>query len=107
MEKFVSKDEFIFDKFGDIDAHSEQGSFSPLVFSMYGGMGRECQAFYSRQSELLVVKRDVHKSVMIHWIRSKICYALLKSCLLRLRKSRSRNPSINEVRILQLNMNYL
>ena len=26
----------------------EQGTFRPLVFSIYGGMGRERQAFYSR-----------------------------------------------------------
>ena len=25
----------------------EQGTFSLLVFSIYGGMARECQAFYS------------------------------------------------------------
>ena len=24
----------------------EQGTFSPLVFLVYSGMGRECQAFY-------------------------------------------------------------
>ena len=46
----------------------EQGTFSPLVFSIYGGMGRECQAFYSRLSELLF-KNDIHKSVMTDWIR--------------------------------------
>ena len=47
----------------------EQRTFSPLVFSIYGGMGRECQNFYSRLSELLAEKRDIHKSVMMHWIR--------------------------------------
>ena len=54
-------------------------------------MGEKCQAFYSRLSELLAEKRDIHKSVMMHWIRSKLCYVLLKSCLLCLRGSRSRN----------------
>ena len=34
----------------------EQGTFSSLVFSINGGMGRECQAFYSRLSELLAEK---------------------------------------------------
>ena len=76
----------------------EQGTFSSLVLSIYGGMGRECQAFYSRLSELLAEKRNIHKSVMMHWIRSKLCYALLKYFLLCLRGSLSRNRNITEVK---------
>ena len=49
----------------------QQGTFSPLVFLIYGGMGRECQTFYLRLSELLAEKRDIHKSVIMHWIKSK------------------------------------
>ena len=49
----------------------EQGTFSPLVFSIYRGMDKECQTFYLRLSELLAQKRDIHKSVIMHWIRSK------------------------------------
>ena len=29
----------------------EHGSFTPLVFSSNGGMGRECSTFYKRLSE--------------------------------------------------------
>ena len=60
-------------------------------------MGRECQALYSRLSELLAEKRDTHKSVMMNCIRSKLCYALLKSCLLCLRGSSLRNRNITKV----------
>ena len=28
----------------------EKGTFKPMVFSIYGGMGRECQDFYSKLS---------------------------------------------------------
>ena len=86
----------------------KHGNFSPLAFSIYGGMGRECQAFYSRLSEFLVEKRGIHKAVRMHWIRSELCYALLKSCLLCLRGSRSQTitPPKSD-RILQLNMNYV
>ena len=55
-------------------------------------------AFYSRLSGLLVEKRDIHKSVMMHWIRSKLCYRLLKSFLLCLRGSRLRNRNFTEVK---------
>ena len=69
----------------------EKGTFSPLLFSIYCGMDRECQTFYSRLGELLAVKHDIHKSVMMHLLSLKLCYTLLKSCLLCLRGSRSRN----------------
>ena len=46
----------------------EQGTFRPLVFLIYGSMGRECPASYSRLNELLAEKRVIHKSVMMHWI---------------------------------------
>ena len=42
----------------------EQGFFSPLIFSICDGMGRECQALQSRLSEILTEKRDIHKSVL-------------------------------------------
>ena len=73
------------------------GTFSPLVFSIYGGMGRQCEDFYSRMSEILAEKPAIHKSVMMHWIRSKLCYELLKSCLLCLQGSRSWTRKITEV----------
>ena len=68
-----------------------------MVFSIYGGMGRECQVFYSRLSELPVEKLNIRESVIMHWIRSKLCSALLKSYLLCLRGSLSRNRNITEL----------
>ena len=60
----------------------EHGTFTPLVFSIYGSTGRECHAFYSSLSNLLSEKRDLPKSITMNWIRTKICFALLKSSLL-------------------------
>ena len=63
----------------------DHGSFTPLVFSIYGGMGRECQMFYSKLAELIADKRKSSKSIVSSWISTKICFALQKSCLLCLR----------------------
>ena len=41
--------------------HNETST--PLVFSIYGSMGRECRTFYSRLSALLSEKRDLPKSI--------------------------------------------
>ena len=35
----------------------DNGSFTPLVFSLNGGMGRECRTFYKRLSVMLAEKR--------------------------------------------------
>ena len=56
----------------------EHGTFTPLFFSIYGSMGRECRTFYSRLSDLLSEKRDLPKSVTMNWIRTKICFALFE-----------------------------
>ena len=68
---------------------TEHGAFTPLVFSIYGSMGRECRTFYSRLSHFLSEKRDLPKSVTMNWIRTKICFTLLKSSFLCLRGSRT------------------
>ena len=67
----------------------DHDTFTPLVFSIYGSMGRECHKFYSRLSDLLSEKRNLPKSVVANWVRSKVCFALLKSSLLCLCSSRS------------------
>ena len=65
---------------------NEDGTLTPLVFSIYGSMGRECRTFYSRLSDLLSEKRDLPKSITMNWMRIiKICFALLNSSLLYLK----------------------
>ena len=39
----------------------DHGTFTPLVFSIYGSMCRECHKFYSRLSDLLTEKRNLPK----------------------------------------------
>ena len=67
----------------------DHGTFTPLVFSIYGSMARECQKFYSRLAELISEKRNLPKSITSNWVRTKICFGLLKSSLLCLRGSRT------------------
>ena len=40
----------------------EHGTFTPLVFSIYGSVGRECSKFYSRLADLISVKKNSLKS---------------------------------------------
>ena len=74
----------------------DQGTFTPLVFSIYGSMERECKTFYSRVSQLISDKRNLPKSITMNWIRTKMCFALLKSSLLCLRGSRTLCRKVSE-----------
>ena len=68
----------------------ENGTFTPLIFSCYGGMGVECSHFFKRLSNLLAEKRDENVSLVTSWIRTKISFALLRSILLCVRGTRFR-----------------
>ena len=67
----------------------DNGSFTPLIFSIHGGIARECSTFYSRLSEFIANKKNAPFSITVSWIRKKICFALLSSSLLCLRGSRN------------------
>ena len=40
----------------------ENATFSPLIFTTNGGMGREYQVFYNRLAQILATKWDTHTS---------------------------------------------
>ena len=67
----------------------EHGSFTPLVFTCFGGMSKECQKFYQRLSELLAEKRNIDNSEAANYIRTKLSFSLLRSSLICIRGSRS------------------
>ena len=68
----------------------ENGTFTPLVFSVFGGMGQECQMFYKRLCQLLSEKRRENLSLVASWVRTKTSFALLRSTLMSIRGSRYR-----------------
>ena len=67
----------------------DHGTFTPLVFSINGSMGRDCQKFYSRLAQTISEKRDLLQSISSNWSREKVCFRLLKSGLLCLPGSRT------------------
>ena len=66
----------------------EQGTFTPLVFSATGGMGRECDRFYKRLCELLAEKRKEPIQQLTQWVRRKLSHSLMKLVGMCLRGSR-------------------
>ena len=68
---------------------SDHSTFTPLVFSINGSMGRGCQKFYSCLVQMISEERDLPQSISSNWIRKKVCFWLLKSSMLCLRDSRT------------------
>ena len=65
----------------------EHGSFTPLVFNTAGGMGKA----YKRLASLLANKREQSYSTVMGWMRCHLSFSLLRSAIMCLRGSRSKN----------------
>ena len=72
-----------------------QASFTPLVFTTTGGMGRECLRYHSRLAELISVEKGEDYAKTLTWIRGKVSFSILRSALLCLRGSRSNRRRTN------------
>ena len=73
----------------------EHGSFSPLVFTPYGGTGREAERFMTELAQKLAERKNMTYNTIIHWLRSKLSFNLLKSAVMCLRGSRRSKSDLN------------
>ena len=71
----------------------ERGSFTPLVFSSLGGMGKAATVMYCRLANLLSDKWNFPYSLIMGWLRCSLSFSLLRSSLMCLRGSRSSSGS--------------
>ena len=67
----------------------EHGSFTPLIFSTSGGMGKAASIFYKRLDGMLAEKRHQPYSNCMRWLRCHLNFSLLRSSIMCLRGSRS------------------
>ena len=63
----------------------EHSTFTPLVLSTTGGMGRAATTFFKRLAAMLSEKRDVPYSKMMGWIRCRPSFALLRASIMSVR----------------------
>ena len=54
----------------------EQATFTPLVFSMMGGMAVECNRYHSRLAELVATKKGESYATTMSWIRARVSFTL-------------------------------
>jgi hypothetical protein len=77
----------------------EQASFSPLVFSATGGMGRTATTVYQRVAALIAKKKTQDYNQTLLWIRSRLSFALLRAAIMCLRGTRSRLACFNDAHL--------
>ena len=66
----------------------EKGSFTPLIYSCFGGAAPEAEKFVKKLAKMLSEKRDVPYSQMVSFIRRKIRFDILRVCTIALRGER-------------------
>ena len=71
----------------------EKGTFTPLVFSTTGGMGQEASSFIKRLSEKTARKTNQRYSEVMSFMRRRLRFAVLKTCLIALRGHRGKISS--------------
>ena len=67
----------------------EHGSFTPLIFTPYGGNGREAELFIAELALKLSENKQLEYGMVMHWLREKLSFNLLRSAVLCLRGSRT------------------
>ena len=55
----------------------EHGSFTPLIFTPYGGCSRETEKVINVLATGIAEKRDLSTSIVTNWIRTKLSFTLL------------------------------
>ena len=76
-------------KYNDRVMNKEHGSFTPLVFSINGGMSPECTIYHKFLAEKISQKTEQRYDQVMAWIRCKLSFLIIRSALLCLRGSRS------------------
>ena len=72
----------------------EHGCFTPLVFSCFGGMSRECSVFFKHLTMLIADKRDTPIYEVSSFIRTRISFSLLRVAIICIRGHRSSKKEI-------------
>ena len=67
----------------------EHCTFTPLVFSISGVLGKECSMFHKRMAEKIAKKFNEVYEKVITVTRCKLSFVILRSALLCIRGSQS------------------
>ena len=75
----------------------EHGSFTPLVFSIHGGMAPECLMYHKLLADKIAEKTNQRYEKVMAWIRAKLSFIIIRSALLCLRGTRRNSDCSSNV----------
>ena len=83
----------------------EKSCFTPLVFSTTGGMGTEASCFLKRLAEKISARNGQRYSDVMAFIRRRIRFDLLKTCIISIRGFRGKkSPTAHPTTELDFNL---
>ena len=68
----------------------EKGSFTPLVYTTFGGWAPQAVRYHKRMAELISLKRNEDYHHIINHIRTRVRFSLLRSVLVAVRGERGK-----------------
>ena len=84
-------------KYGQRVMNIEHGTFTPLVYGINGGMGKECDIFHKHVADKMERRTGERYEKIISYIRCKISFLVLRAALMCIRGSRSVNSRSQDV----------
>ena len=83
----------------------EKGSFTPLVYTTFGGWAPEAVRYHKRLAQLISIKQNEDYHHVMKNIRTRIRFSLLKSVLVAVRGERGkRNAATKPISAVSFNM---
>ena len=67
----------------------EHGTFTPVVFSVFGTAGPECNIFLKKLLSKISEKRGERYGDVANWVRCKLSFLCIKACLVCIRGTRT------------------
>ena len=68
----------------------ERGSFTPLIYTTFGGWGPQSTCYHKRLAEKIAVKQNERYSHVLNHMRARVRFSLLRSTLVAVRGERGK-----------------
>ena len=85
----------------------EKASFTPLIFSTSGGMGKEADKFIRKVAEKISLKRKEHYSIVVNFRRRRYRFDLLKTCVISMRGYKKADTKTENIEMLDLDCKHM
>ena len=82
----------------------EGGSFTPLVYSTFGGWAPEAVKYHKRLVQMMATKRNEDYKDVINHIRTRVRFSLLRRVLIAVRGERGKKRSAQPIASVAFNM---